>query len=175
MLSIALKLLNFPFYQWKLTGSWNLCSFLVVSAISVTVAPKIMSSKTYLTHVFLWFQFVAANDKLLFWLDKYSVVDYCTIPPSFVAIYLDHQWLGKSTEAHVNVMFSVPCFEDLQQKFDIVLPYPWSYKYCHHNGNVKKNMILNFACDLKQRRALVHQYAIDCFNWSGALFDTVSR
>jgi len=42
-----------------------------------------------------YFQFVAANDKLWFWLDIFSIVDYFTIPPSFVAIYLDHQWLGK--------------------------------------------------------------------------------
>lgn len=37
---------------------------------------------------------MAANDKLLFWLEVFSFVDYFTIPPSFVAIYLDRNWLG---------------------------------------------------------------------------------
>nr|KAG5710214.1 hypothetical protein BaRGS_006733 [Batillaria attramentaria] len=37
--------------------------------------------------------FVAANDKLWFWLELFSFVDYFTIPPSFVAIYLDRNWL----------------------------------------------------------------------------------
>ena len=44
------------------------------------------------------FQFVAANDKLLFWLEIFSFVDYFTIPPSFVAIYLDRNWLGMYSE-----------------------------------------------------------------------------
>ena len=44
----------------------------------------------------LSFQFVAANDKLWFWVNIFSWVDYFTIPPSFVAIYLDHNWLGKN-------------------------------------------------------------------------------
>ncbi|XP_052820332.1 calcium-activated potassium channel slowpoke-like isoform X3 [Mya arenaria] len=44
--------------------------------------------------IYFFIRFVAANDKLWFWVDKFSVVDYFTIPPSFVAIYLDHQWLG---------------------------------------------------------------------------------
>ena len=43
---------------------------------------------------FLFLQFVAANDKLWFWLELFSFVDYFTIPPSFVAIYLDRNWLG---------------------------------------------------------------------------------
>ncbi|CAG5125269.1 unnamed protein product, partial [Candidula unifasciata] len=38
--------------------------------------------------------FVAANDKLWFWVELFSFVDYFTIPPSFVAIYLDRNWLG---------------------------------------------------------------------------------
>ncbi len=39
-------------------------------------------------------RFVAAEDKFWFWLDVYSIVDFCTIPPSFVSIYLDRHWLG---------------------------------------------------------------------------------
>jgi len=46
--------------------------------------------------VFLvWFsQFIAASDKLWFMLEMYSFVDYFTIPPSFVSIYLDRTWIG---------------------------------------------------------------------------------
>ncbi|KHJ42253.1 transporter, cation channel family protein [Trichuris suis] len=39
-------------------------------------------------------QFVAATDKVWFLLEVYSFVDYFTIPPSFVAIYLERTWLG---------------------------------------------------------------------------------
>ena len=35
------------------------------------------------------FQFIAASDKFWFMLELYSFVDYFTIPPSFVSIYLD--------------------------------------------------------------------------------------
>ena len=42
-----------------------------------------------------YFQFVAAPDKLWFLVELYSFVDYFTIPPSFVAIYLNRNWLGK--------------------------------------------------------------------------------
>ena len=36
-----------------------------------------------------YFQFIAASDKFWFMLELYSFVDYFTIPPSFVSIYLD--------------------------------------------------------------------------------------
>ena len=39
-------------------------------------------------------KFIAAQDKLWFWLDIFSIVDYFTIPPSFVSIYLDRNWIG---------------------------------------------------------------------------------
>jgi len=38
---------------------------------------------------------VAAADKLWFLVEIYSFVDYFTIPPSFVAIYLNRNWLGR--------------------------------------------------------------------------------
>ncbi|RWS16685.1 calcium-activated potassium channel slowpoke-like protein [Dinothrombium tinctorium] len=38
-------------------------------------------------------QFIAASDKLWFLLELYSIVDYFTIPPSFVSIYLDRTWI----------------------------------------------------------------------------------
>lgn len=47
-----------------------------------------------------WFpQFIAANDKLWFWLEVNSVVDFFTVPPVFVSVYLNRSWLGK--DAHV--------------------------------------------------------------------------
>ena len=42
----------------------------------------------------LFFQFVAANDKLVFWLEINSFVDFFTIPPVFVSVYLNRTWLG---------------------------------------------------------------------------------
>ncbi|XP_071748436.1 calcium-activated potassium channel slowpoke isoform X28 [Lepeophtheirus salmonis] len=38
--------------------------------------------------------FIAASDKFFFMLELYSFVDYFTIPPSFVSIYLDRTWIG---------------------------------------------------------------------------------
>jgi len=42
-----------------------------------------------------FFQFIAANDKLWFWLEVNSVVDFFTVPPVFVSVYLNRSWLGK--------------------------------------------------------------------------------
>ncbi|KAJ6661816.1 hypothetical protein lerEdw1_013338, partial [Lerista edwardsae] len=42
---------------------------------------------------FLSFQFIAANDKLWFWLEVNSVVDFFTVPPVFVSVYLNRSWL----------------------------------------------------------------------------------
>ncbi|KAM4636737.1 calcium-activated potassium channel subunit alpha-1 isoform 2-T2 [Discoglossus pictus] len=39
-------------------------------------------------------RFIAANDKLWFWLEVNSVVDFFTIPPVFVSVYLSRSWLG---------------------------------------------------------------------------------
>ncbi|CAF0827923.1 unnamed protein product [Brachionus calyciflorus] len=44
--------------------------------------------------LYFFIRFVAAQDKLWFWLDIFSIVDYFTIPPSFVSIYLDRNWIG---------------------------------------------------------------------------------
>jgi len=41
-------------------------------------------------------QFIAASEKLSFLIELFSLVDYFTIPPSFVAIYLNRNWLGQS-------------------------------------------------------------------------------
>ncbi|NWZ57361.1 KCNU1 protein, partial [Haliaeetus albicilla] len=39
-------------------------------------------------------RFVAADDKLRFWLELNSLVDFFTIPPVFVSYYLKRNWLG---------------------------------------------------------------------------------
>ncbi|XP_071748448.1 calcium-activated potassium channel slowpoke isoform X40 [Lepeophtheirus salmonis] len=44
--------------------------------------------------VYFFIRFIAASDKFFFMLELYSFVDYFTIPPSFVSIYLDRTWIG---------------------------------------------------------------------------------
>ncbi|XP_076350891.1 calcium-activated potassium channel slowpoke-like isoform X2 [Tachypleus tridentatus] len=44
--------------------------------------------------VYFFIRFIAASDKLWFMLELYSFVDYFTIPPSFMSIYLDRTWIG---------------------------------------------------------------------------------
>ncbi|XP_043259142.1 calcium-activated potassium channel slowpoke isoform X5 [Colletes gigas] len=44
--------------------------------------------------VYFFIRFIAASDKLWFMLEMYSFVDYFTIAPSFVSIYLDRTWIG---------------------------------------------------------------------------------
>ncbi|XP_037026965.1 calcium-activated potassium channel slowpoke isoform X40 [Bradysia coprophila] len=44
--------------------------------------------------VYFFIRFIAASDKLWFMLEMYSFVDYFTIPPSFVSIYLQRTWIG---------------------------------------------------------------------------------
>ncbi|XP_031572866.1 calcium-activated potassium channel subunit alpha-1-like [Actinia tenebrosa] len=41
-------------------------------------------------------RFLAANDKLLFWCDPLSLVDFFTIPQVFVSIIIRQNWIGKS-------------------------------------------------------------------------------
>ncbi|GFT46607.1 calcium-activated potassium channel slowpoke [Nephila pilipes] len=45
--------------------------------------------------VYFFIRFIAASDKLWFMLELYSFVDYFTIPPSFVSIYLDRTWIAR--------------------------------------------------------------------------------
>ncbi|VDO98626.1 unnamed protein product [Soboliphyme baturini] len=44
--------------------------------------------------IYFFIRFIASTDKIWFLLEVYSFVDYFTIPPSFVAIYLERNWLG---------------------------------------------------------------------------------
>ncbi|KAM5275992.1 potassium channel subfamily U member 1 [Hipposideros larvatus] len=39
-------------------------------------------------------RFLAANDKIKFWLEMNSIVDIFTIPPTFISYYLKSNWLG---------------------------------------------------------------------------------
>ncbi|CAH1783284.1 unnamed protein product [Owenia fusiformis] len=39
-------------------------------------------------------KFMAANNKPAFWVNLYSLVDFFTIPPAFVGLVLDRNWLG---------------------------------------------------------------------------------
>ncbi|XP_060038742.1 potassium channel subfamily U member 1 [Erinaceus europaeus] len=39
-------------------------------------------------------RFVAADDKIKFWLEMNSIVDIFTIPPTFISFYLKSNWLG---------------------------------------------------------------------------------
>ncbi|ELK36919.1 Calcium-activated potassium channel subunit alpha-1, partial [Myotis davidii] len=48
-------------------------------------------------------RFIAANDKLWFWLEVNSVVDFFTVPPVFVSVYLNRSWLAPEFEFHVRV------------------------------------------------------------------------
>eukprot|EP00091_Calanus_sinicus_P007326 TRINITY_DN18334_c0_g1_i1.p1 TRINITY_DN18334_c0_g1~~TRINITY_DN18334_c0_g1_i1.p1 ORF type:complete len:147 (+),score=20.01 TRINITY_DN18334_c0_g1_i1:291-731(+) len=44
--------------------------------------------------IYFLIRFVAANDKLHFMFEIGSFVDYFTIPPMFVSIFLDRTWIG---------------------------------------------------------------------------------
>lgn len=54
--------------------------------------------------VFRYLQFIAASDKLWFMLEMYSFVDYFTIPPSFVSIYLQRTWIGKTRNGFTSTL-----------------------------------------------------------------------
>ncbi|CAF4352276.1 unnamed protein product, partial [Rotaria sp. Silwood2] len=44
--------------------------------------------------VYFFLRFTAAQHKRRFWFSLYSIVDMFTIPPSFVALYLNRNWIG---------------------------------------------------------------------------------
>ena len=43
---------------------------------------------------YFFMRFLAANDKLIFMFQLYSLVDFFTIPPSFVSLVLGRVWIG---------------------------------------------------------------------------------
>ncbi|KAI0979892.1 hypothetical protein GJ496_001934 [Pomphorhynchus laevis] len=44
--------------------------------------------------IFFFIRFIAAYNKLAFWFELSSLVDFFTVPPSFVALFLHRNWLG---------------------------------------------------------------------------------
>ncbi|PAA75156.1 hypothetical protein BOX15_Mlig030539g2, partial [Macrostomum lignano] len=54
--------------------------------------------------LFFCIRFLAAQDKFWFWLELYSVVDYCTVPPAFVSLCLSQSWLGLRFMRSLRVM-----------------------------------------------------------------------
>ena len=43
---------------------------------------------------YFFMRFIAANDKLVFMFQLYTMVDFFTIPPSFVSLILGRVWIG---------------------------------------------------------------------------------
>ena len=43
---------------------------------------------------YFFMRFIAANDKLVFMFQLYTIVDFFTIPPSFVSVILGRVWIG---------------------------------------------------------------------------------
>eukprot|EP00116_Pleurobrachia_bachei_P018115 sb/3478377/ len=46
---------------------------------------------------FLWrfiIMYIVSKDKLCFWVEVGSLIDFCTIPPAIVAIGIGKTWLG---------------------------------------------------------------------------------
>ena len=43
---------------------------------------------------YFFMRFIAANDKLIFMFQLYTMVDFFTIPPSFVSLVLGRVWIG---------------------------------------------------------------------------------
>ena len=79
------------------------------------------------------FQFIAASDKFWFMLELYSFVDYFTIPPSFVSIYLNRNWIGLRFLRALRLM-TVP---DILQYLNI-LKTSTSIRYIIQNYILKK-------------------------------------
>ncbi|CAF1291373.1 unnamed protein product, partial [Didymodactylos carnosus] len=48
----------------------------------------------FLFLIYFFLRFTASQHKRRFWFSLYSVVDIFTIPPSFVALYLNRNWIG---------------------------------------------------------------------------------
>ena len=44
----------------------------------------------------VYFQLIAAPNRLKFWFQMGSIVDFCTIPPCALALILERNWLGES-------------------------------------------------------------------------------
>lgn len=58
------------------------------------VLPKIWFALMVINLIRFVVKFIAAHDKVLMWVDMYSIVDHLTIVPTFVGVYYDHNWLA---------------------------------------------------------------------------------
>ena len=43
----------------------------------------------------LLFQYIVSKDKLCFWVEIGSLIDFCTIPPALVTFGVGKTWLGE--------------------------------------------------------------------------------
>ena len=75
------------------------------SLLYVTLTAKTNNNLLYvtLTANTFSFQLIAAPNRLKFWFQLGSIVDFCTIPPCVLAIFLERNWLG---EFETNLMTS---------------------------------------------------------------------
>jgi hypothetical protein len=101
-------------------------------------------------------QFIAASDKFWFMLEMYSFVDYFTIPPSFVSIYLDRTWIGKiAFECSMTFDFTTS-FRPIRSPFPSSAPtyersrYPPIFEYSqniqfHTLGTISLNFYISMV------------------------------
>ena len=86
-LNTAYPTMKTPLNKLTLPSMWALWSIFSSGFVKI-------SGLTFKSNAFVLFQFVAANDKLHFMFEIGSFVDYFTIPPMFVSIFLDRTWIG---------------------------------------------------------------------------------
>uniref|UniRef100_A0AC35TLF4 BK channel n=1 Tax=Rhabditophanes sp. KR3021 TaxID=114890 RepID=A0AC35TLF4_9BILA len=91
-LVFGLSLGSLGIYIWDASYSNFQVETCVVWTDSVTQQVDLGFNVFFLVYFFI--RFIAASDKVWFLLEVYSFIDYFTIPPSFVAIYLHRNWLG---------------------------------------------------------------------------------
>lgn len=60
----------------------------------VSVSQQIDLAFNVIFLIYFFIRFLAAQDKVWFWVDGWTVVDVLTIPPSFLSISLERAWLG---------------------------------------------------------------------------------
>ncbi|RWS31725.1 calcium-activated potassium channel slowpoke-like isoform X13 [Leptotrombidium deliense] len=66
--------------------------------------------------IFFFVRFVAAADKMKFFIELYSLIDFFTIPPAMLSVYLNRTWLGFRYLRAVRIM-SMP---DILQYLNIL-------------------------------------------------------
>jgi len=74
---------------------FNFSSCLVTSIVIFLCCPTRCLTDAYLTDSGSQYLPRVQEDKLWFWLEVNSVVDFFTVPPVFVSVYLNRSWLGE--------------------------------------------------------------------------------